>query len=51
MTMTDLKLREFLAKVQVKIPVTSLAKFKTFKQMFAIAILLTGASGNILVNF
>ena len=32
-------LREFLAKVQVKIPVSRLAKFKTFIQMFAIAIL------------
>ena len=44
-------LREFLAKVQVKMPVTRLAKFKTFIQMFAIAILLTGDSGNQLVNF
>ena len=35
-------LREFLAKVQVAMPVTSLAKFKTFIQMFAIATLLTG---------
>ena len=44
-------LREFLAKVQVNMPVTSLAKFKTFIQMFSIAILLTGESGNQLVNF
>ena len=44
-------LREFLAKVQVNMPVTSLAKFKTFIQMLAIAILLTGESGNKLVNF
>ena len=44
-------LREFLAKVQVAMPVSSLAKFKTFIQMFAIATLLTGESGNILVNF
>ena len=44
-------LREFLAKVQVSMPVTSLAKFKTFIQMFAIAILLTGESGNMFVNF
>ena len=29
----------------------SLAKFKTFIQMFAIAILLTGESGNAIVNF
>mgnify|MGYP001178620876 CR=1 FL=1 len=44
-------LREFLAKVQVNMPVSSLAKFKTFIQMFAIAILLTGESGNKIVNF
>ena len=44
-------LREFLAKVQVAMPVTSLAKYKTFIQMFAIAILLTGESGNKLINF
>ena len=44
-------LREFLAKVQVKMPVTGLAKFKTFIQMFAIATLLTGESGKNLFNF
>jgi len=44
-------LREFLAKAQVSVPVTSLAKFKTFIQMFAIAILLTGQSGNKIINF
>ena len=44
-------LREFLAKSQVTMPVTGLAKFKTFIQMFAIAILLTGESGNRLINF
>ena len=44
-------LREFLAKAQVSMPVTGLAKFKTFIQMFAIAILLTDESGNKLVNF
>jgi len=44
-------LREFLAKVQVTMPVSSLAKIKTFTQMFAIAILLTGESGNKLINF
>ena len=44
-------LREFLAKVRVSMPVSSLAKFKTFAQMFAIAILLTGESGNKLINF
>ena len=44
-------LREFLARVQVHMPVTSLAKFKTFVQMFSIAILLTGESGNKILNF
>ena len=44
-------LREFLAKAQVNMPVTSLTKFKTFIQMFAIAILLTGESGKNLINF
>ena len=44
-------LREFLAKSQISMPVTGLAKFKTFIQMFSIAILLTGESGNRLINF
>ena len=44
-------LREFLADVQVKIPVSSLASGKTFIQMFSIAILLTGETGNKIVNF
>ena len=43
-------LREFLGKVQVQIPVTSLAKVKTFIQMFSIAILLTGETGNAIIN-
>ena len=44
-------LREFLAKSQISMPVSGLAKFKTFIQMFAIAILLTGESGNKIINF
>jgi len=44
-------LREFLAKVQVTMPVSNLAKFKTFIQMLAIATLLTGESGNKFINF
>ena len=44
-------LREFLGKVQVQMPVTSLAKVKTFIQMFSIAILLTGKTGNTIINF
>jgi cardiolipin synthase (CMP-forming) len=44
-------LREFLAKVSIDMPVTGLAKLKTFIQMLAIAILLTGDSGNRVINF
>ena len=44
-------LREFLAKSKVSMPVSGLAKFKTLIQMFAIAILLTGESGNAIFNF
>ena len=44
-------LREFLAKSKVPMPVTGLAKFKTSIQMFAIAILLTGESGDNILNF
>ena len=44
-------LREFLAKVSVAMPVTSLTKLKTLLQMVSIAILLTGESGNKIINF
>ena len=44
-------LREFMAKREVSMPVTNLAKFKTFIQMFAIALLLTGETGNKIINF
>jgi CDP-diacylglycerol--glycerol-3-phosphate 3-phosphatidyltransferase/cardiolipin synthase len=44
-------LREFLAKVSIDMPVTGLAKLKTFLQMLSISILLTGESGNKLINF
>ena len=44
-------LREFLAKGQVAMQVTSLSKLKTFIQMISIAILLTGESGNKIINF
>ena len=44
-------LREFLAKVSIAMPVTGLAKLKTFLQMMSIAILLTGDSGNRIINF
>jgi len=44
-------LREFLARTSVSIQVTSLTKLKTLLQMLSIAILLTGESGNKLINF
>ena len=44
-------LREFLARGQIKLPVTNLAKLKTFLQMVAIALLLTGETGNRILNF
>ena len=44
-------LREFLADIQIKMPVSRLAKVKTFIQMFSIAILLTGETGNKIINF
>ena len=44
-------LREFLAKLSIDMPVNSLTKVKTFLQMSAIAILLTGESGNKVINF
>ncbi len=44
-------LREFLAGREVRMPVSNLAKFKTFIQMFSIALLLTGETGNKIINF
>ena len=44
-------LREFLAKGKVNMPVSSLAKLKTFLQMFSISILLLGDTGNKFINF
>ena len=44
-------LREFLAQGKIKMPVSSLTKLKTFLQMLSIAILLTGESGNKIINF
>ena len=44
-------LREFLADIRIKMPVSSLAKVKTFIQMFSIAILLTCKTGNKIINF
>ena len=44
-------LREFLAKGKINLPVSSLAKTKTFLQMIAISALLTGETGNKIINF
>ena len=44
-------LREFLAKGKIKLPVSSLAKLKTVLQMVAIALLLSGETGNKIINF
>tara|TARA_B100000214_G_C23926546_1_gene608642 strand:+ start:346 stop:933 length:588 start_codon:yes stop_codon:yes gene_type:complete len=45
-------LREFLAKrKETDLPVSSLSKFKTFIQMLSIAMLLTGDTGNKIINF
>ena len=44
-------LREFLAKGKVNLPVSSLSKAKTFLQMTAISVLLTGETGNKIFNF
>ncbi|WP_341792517.1 CDP-diacylglycerol--glycerol-3-phosphate 3-phosphatidyltransferase [Rickettsia endosymbiont of Gonocerus acuteangulatus] len=39
-------LREFLALVKVSVPVSTLAKTKTFLQMFALSILVLGSKGS-----
>ena len=44
-------LREFLAKGQIKLPVSNLAKLKTVLQMVSIALLLSGDTGNRILNF
>ena len=44
-------LREFLAKGKIKLPVSNLAKLKTVLQMLSIALLLSGQTGNKIINF
>ena len=44
-------LREFLAKGKIILPVSNLAKLKTFLQMFSISLLLLGDTGNKILNF
>ncbi|RYE05679.1 MAG: CDP-diacylglycerol--glycerol-3-phosphate 3-phosphatidyltransferase [Rickettsiaceae bacterium] len=44
-------LREFLAQIRVSVPVSRLAKTKTFVQMFALTILILGSKGSGIVSF
>jgi cardiolipin synthase len=44
-------LREFLAEGKIRLPVSNLAKLKTFLQMVSISLLLTGETGNKILNF
>ena len=44
-------LREFLAEGKIKLPVSNLAKLKTVLQMVSIALLLSGETGNKIINF
>ena len=44
-------LREFLAKGEIKLPVSNLAKLKTVLQMVSIGLLLSGETGNKIINF
>ncbi|MGI4775835.1 MAG: CDP-diacylglycerol--glycerol-3-phosphate 3-phosphatidyltransferase [Janthinobacterium lividum] len=39
-------LREFLAQIRVSVPVSRLARIKTFVQMFALTILILGSKGS-----
>ena len=43
--------REILAKGRIKLPVSNLAKLKTVLQMVSIALLLSGETGNKIINF
>ena len=42
-------LREFLAELQVSVPVTQLAKWKTTVQLVAVALLLAGPAGELII--
>ncbi len=44
-------LREFLAELQVSVPVTKLAKWKTTVQLIAIAVLLAGPAGDTIFQY
>jgi CDP-diacylglycerol--glycerol-3-phosphate 3-phosphatidyltransferase len=44
-------LREFLAEVQVSVPVTQLAKYKTAVQLVAIGLLIAGPAGDLVLPY
>ncbi len=44
-------LREFLADLRVSVPVTRLAKWKTFAQLLAVGFLLAGQAGDLIVPY
>jgi cardiolipin synthase len=44
-------LREFLAELRVSVPVTRLAKWKTFMQLLAVGFLLTGRAGDLVIPY
>ncbi|ABM45614.1 CDP-diacylglycerol-glycerol-3-phosphate 3-phosphatidyltransferase [Bartonella bacilliformis Peru38] len=44
-------LREYLAELKVSVPVSRLAKWKTFVQMIAIILLLAGPAGNKIIPY
>jgi cardiolipin synthase len=44
-------LREFLAELRVSVPVTQLAKWKTFMQLLAVGFLLAGQAGDKIVPY
>ena len=44
-------LREFLAKGRIKLPVSNLSKLKTVLQMVSLGLLLSGETGNKIINF
>ncbi len=44
-------LREFLAELRVSVPVTQLAKWKTFMQLLAVGFLLAGRAGDLVIPY
>jgi len=44
-------LREYLAELRVSVPVTQLAKWKTFMQLLAVGFLLAGRAGDLVIPY